>query len=145
MSTKSDADHFLKMIESSFVEKPLIRRKRERHSKKLFSTPTIPKDNCKNGFKSFLFQNIGVLDAVYVYPIKSCDGCLMTKGYLSRKGLKYDGEWVIVDSKGSAITSSKCPRLSVIKPQLNHEKGILELNCEGKETSLAKETFIYSS
>ena len=43
-----------------------------------------------------LGKDIGVVTAIYVYPIKSCQGVKLASSQFSNYGLLYDRQWAIV-------------------------------------------------
>jgi uncharacterized protein YcbX len=57
--------------------------------------------------------------ALYVYPIKSCGGSRVSSWPLSRNGLLFDREWVIVDESGRAVTQKNRPELSLVRASVD--------------------------
>lgn len=139
MSKKEDADAFLKMIEEYFISKPTVKKIPPQFSLKrsLFSN-----ENSKESCSDFYTQNIknfvkskavnGTLESIYLYPIKSCGAFTVdTSWAIISTGLKYDRQWMIVNSSGVCVTQKHNRRLCLIKPIINLKKDILTLTYEG--------------
>lgn len=68
------------------------------------------------------------LRQICVFPIKSCGAFRVnTRWPLTRRGLKYDREWMIVQSNGLALTQKTDTKLCLICPKVNEEEKVLEL------------------
>ncbi|XP_057797039.1 uncharacterized protein LOC131013054 [Salvia miltiorrhiza] len=59
--------------------------------------------------------------AIYVYPIKSCGGISVAEAPISSTGFRWDRQWVVVNSKGRAVTQRVEPKLALVQTQLPHE------------------------
>lgn len=69
------------------------------------------------------------LKQICVYPIKSCGAFkVSTKWELTRRGLKFDREWMIVKQNGVALTQKTETKLCLITPSINLDDGWLELS-----------------
>lgn len=69
------------------------------------------------------------LKQICVYPIKSCGAFKVeTKWLLTRRGLKYDREWMIVKQNGVALTQKTDTKLCLITPSINVDEGWLEMS-----------------
>lgn len=69
------------------------------------------------------------LKQICVYPIKSCGAFkVSTKWLLTRRGLKFDREWMIVKQSGVALTQKTETKLCLITPSINVDEGWLELS-----------------
>lgn len=55
------------------------------------------------------------LAAIYIYPIKSFPGLSLNKAIVEDEGIQYDRRWMLVDTKGMAITQRKNPELASFK------------------------------
>ncbi len=55
------------------------------------------------------------IDEFYIYPLKSVSPVKLDKLELSREGLKYDRNWMIVTSNGMVVTQREFPQLNKIK------------------------------
>ncbi len=53
-----------------------------------------------------------VLEAIYVYPIKSLGGILLREAQLELRGLRYDRRWMLVDEDGRFVTQREQPALA---------------------------------
>lgn len=93
--------------------------------------------NGENGVKIIneiqLTESIGPMSKVKlkqicVYPIKSCGAFkVSTKWQLTRRGLKFDREWMIVKQNGVAVTQKTETKLCLITPSINVDGGWLEI------------------
>ncbi|XP_074035485.1 molybdenum cofactor sulfurase isoform X2 [Leptinotarsa decemlineata] len=150
MSTKEDCDTFLKMIESCFVSHPIIRKmpshwnQLEDRSRKLFYsngkkltdkkvdivfpiTPETVHD------KNNPYRDIrGSLEHIFLYPIKSCGAYQVARNWIiTPKGLKYDREWMIINSAGICLTQKQNKKLCLLKPVIDLKKNLLVLQFKG--------------
>lgn len=77
------------------------------------------------------------LSEIRVYPIKSCAGQSITKDEewkLTRHGLEYDREWILVDKRtGKGLSQKKYPRMALIKPRVDLERRLLVVQAGDKE------------
>ena len=71
----------------------------------------------------------GKIEALYLYPVKSCAGVRVEQAELSHHGLIGDRRWMIVDEKGLMMTQRKLPALALIQPSFEHgdTRGQLQL------------------
>ncbi|GAB6030726.1 Mitochondrial amidoxime-reducing component 1 [Chamberlinius hualienensis] len=73
--------------------------------------------------KSKAFREVGVLSAIYLYPIKSCRGILLESAECLKLGLRSefirDREFMIVDSEGNFITARQEPAMILITPSIH--------------------------
>lgn len=135
MSKKEDADAFLRMIEDYFVAKPATRKIPQLENTKLLFLNT--KESCSDVYiENVVVRNgveiRGILEKVFLYPIKSCGAFeVQTKWELVSTGLKYDRQWMIVNSSGVCVTQKHNMRLCLIKPLINLRENILTLTYEG--------------
>jgi uncharacterized protein len=51
---------------------------------------------------------------LYIYPIKSCRGIQLSQAEVTRKGLLWDREMMLVDANGQSITQRECPQLATV-------------------------------
>ncbi|SJX63809.1 related to molybdenum cofactor sulfurase HxB protein [Sporisorium reilianum f. sp. reilianum] len=60
---------------------------------------------------------------ITVYPIKSCAGQDLAPGEkweLTRHGLKYDREWIVMNlSNGKALSQKRFPKMALIRPRID--------------------------
>lgn len=60
----------------------------------------------------------------WIYPIKSCQGIRLQQAEVTEKGLKWDREWMLIDSQGKFITQRNYPQLATINVTLNNNQTI---------------------
>jgi uncharacterized protein YcbX len=58
------------------------------------------------------------IDALWVFPIKSCAGISVQQAMLTHTGLAHDRAWMVVDADGEMVTQRELPRLALIQPNL---------------------------
>ena len=71
---------------------------------------------------------------LYTYPVKSCRGLFLTEVKLTRRGLAYDREWMVVDTAGQFLTQRDLPRMALIETALT--LNTLRLTLPGQSESL---------
>ena len=67
------------------------------------------------------------VEAVMVYPVKSCGGMRVERWPVGPAGLLYDREWVVVDAAGQALSLKNEARLSLISPCVDLTRRTLTL------------------
>jgi uncharacterized protein YcbX len=91
---------------------------------------------------------MALIQALNVYPVKSCRGIALDRASVTRMGFEHDREWMIVRAGGHFVTQREEPRLALIEPAfvgdslqlsapgvgsirvaLNHEGENLEVTC----------------
>jgi molybdenum cofactor sulfurtransferase len=99
LNTVKDVEAVIRMIECCFVNKHidplLIPNLQDRPSKRT-----------------------GRLTQIFVYPIKSCGSFTPPKWQLSRTGLKFDRNWMVVGAEGVPLTQKRYPTLCSIQPEV---------------------------
>ena len=60
------------------------------------------------------------IDALWVFPIKSCAGISVQQAMLTATGLAHDRAWMVVDADGEMVTQRELPRMALIQPTLVH-------------------------
>ncbi len=65
------------------------------------------------------------VQALHIYPIKSCAGIALGHGLLIETGLDLDRAWMVVDEAGEFVTQRELPRMALIQPTLKHEDMVL--------------------
>lgn len=69
------------------------------------------------------------LRQICVFPIKSCAPFRVNSSWpVTRRGLKYDREWMIVQANGLAVTQKNDTKLCLIQPAINEAANKLQLN-----------------
>ncbi|ESW10851.1 hypothetical protein PHAVU_009G243300 [Phaseolus vulgaris] len=58
---------------------------------------------------------------LFIYPIKSCRGISVSHAPLTPTGLRWDRQWVVVNSQGRACTQRVDPKLALVEVQLPPE------------------------
>lgn len=59
--------------------------------------------------------------SIFIYPIKSCRGISLSQAPISSTGFRWDRQWMVVNSKGRAITQRVDPKLALVETQLPNE------------------------
>ncbi|CAH9082159.1 unnamed protein product [Cuscuta epithymum] len=59
--------------------------------------------------------------SIFIYPIKSCRGISVSQAPISPTGFRWDRQWMVVNSKGRAITQRVEPKLALIETELPNE------------------------
>lgn len=74
----------------------------------------------------------GKLKNVFLFPIKSCGAFSVTDQWeITSTGLKYDRQWMIINSSGVSVTQKQNRNLCLIKPTIDLTKDLLILNYKG--------------
>ncbi|RDX99184.1 Mitochondrial amidoxime-reducing component 1, partial [Mucuna pruriens] len=58
------------------------------------------------------------ISGLFIYPIKSCRGISVSHVPLTPAGLRWDRQWVVVNSQGRACTQRVYPKLALVEVQL---------------------------
>ncbi len=58
------------------------------------------------------------VEALWIYPIKSCAGVSVQAAQLTETGLAGDRNWMVVNAKGMMVTQRDLPRMALIQPVL---------------------------
>lgn len=73
------------------------------------------------------------IESLSVYPIKSCGAFRIPDGQrweVRREGLAWDREWCLVhQGTGATLNQKRYPRMALIRPTLDRERGILRITC----------------
>ncbi|KAJ3483597.1 hypothetical protein NLG97_g7273 [Lecanicillium saksenae] len=115
MSVKADVDGFLDFIREFFVEVDI---------------PQLPNVSVSDltGKPSLLVK------AITVYPIKSCGGFTVPPGMdwaVRPEGLAWDREWCLLHKgSGQALSQKRYPRMTLLRPTLDFEAGVLRITCK---------------
>ncbi|KAM7211235.1 molybdenum cofactor sulfurase [Rhypophila decipiens] len=77
--------------------------------------------------------------AITVYPIKSCGGFEVPEGVdwaVRPEGLAWDREWCLVHGgTGQALSQKRIPRMALIRPSLDFERGELRVTYVGPSST----------
>jgi uncharacterized protein len=71
------------------------------------------------------FEVHATIQALFVYPVKSCAGVQVNEAVLTDTGLEFDRAWMVVDDQGEFVTQRQLPRMCLIQPQLKHFEMVL--------------------
>lgn len=73
------------------------------------------------------------IESLSVYPIKSCGAFKIPNGIrweIRREGLAWDREWCLVhQGTAAALNQKKYPRMALIRPYVDLDKGVLRIAC----------------
>lgn len=69
------------------------------------------------------------LEAIHIYPVKSCRGLALEEVQVVATGLALDRVWQVVDADGTPITQSDQPRLATVQPELSEDH--LQVSIDG--------------
>jgi len=73
-----------------------------------------------------------VLEQIWIYPVKSCQGLRMPRWPVSDRGmLLHDRIFAVVDTERRALRQKQCPNLAQVVPTLTISSTILTLNAPG--------------
>jgi molybdenum cofactor sulfurtransferase len=124
MSTKADVDNFVAFINEFYRENTLPT---------VSSDSTIPDSSVTP--QSFTLK----VNSMTIYPIKSCAGYSIPSGVpweVRPEGLAWDREWCLVHhGSGHALSQKRCPKMALLRPVLDFNKGELIVTYHGKEYS----------
>lgn len=115
MTQQRDVDALVRMIKICYLNQVEITQK----------SSLIPNDQKDSN------QNL-ILEQICVYPIKSCGPFRIFSSWeLTSRGLKYDREWMIINSNGVAVTQKMNTYLCKIRPLIDERRGIMRLTFPG--------------
>lgn len=136
MTNMKDIDSFVEFIEEFYVEKvaPIVALK-----------PLLKEHDAVD--RHFYIESLSV------FPIKSCGAFKIPEGKrweVKREGLAWDREWCLIhEGTGSALNQKRYPRMALIRPSIDLDRGVLRVSCgtmtgkgsleislNGEETSL---------
>ncbi|XP_050504607.1 molybdenum cofactor sulfurase 3 isoform X2 [Diabrotica virgifera virgifera] len=155
MSTKRDADQFLKLIEDCFVTQPIVQKipSSYKYLKETYLNLFYSKDSNSN--ESEIPGKVlpktsdkqikqmphstdnakATLDQIILYPVKSCGAFVVkTNWIVTKKGFKFDREWMIVNSSDVCLTQKQNKKMCLIRPSINLKKNTLNLNYNDKSS-----------
>ncbi len=58
------------------------------------------------------------LSQLFIYPIKSLGGIALEQGYIGKRGLEHDREWMLIDQDGTFISQRKYPQLALLQTSM---------------------------
>lgn len=122
MTSLGDVDTFVKFIEEFYVEKAT--------DITLFKQPVLSTSSPQSRF---------YIESLCVYPIKSCAAFKVPDGKrweIKREGLAWDREWCLIhQGTGVALNQKRYPRMALIHPFIDLDRGVLRITCGGITTS----------
>ncbi len=65
------------------------------------------------------------LNQIYIYPIKSLTGIPVQQWEVTKTGLKYDRQWMLIDAQQQFLSQRRLAKMALIKTQLIDEKIII--------------------
>lgn len=66
---------------------------------------------------------MAALSQIYIYPVKSLGGIVLTELPVEARGLMHDRRWMLVDADNRFLTQREYPRLALVSPTVG-EKGL---------------------
>ncbi|CAI8590026.1 unnamed protein product [Vicia faba] len=64
---------------------------------------------------------VAKVTGIFIYPVKSCRGISLPSAPVTPFGIRWDRQWVVVNSKGRARTQRVEPKLALVEVQLPPE------------------------
>ncbi|KAJ5579783.1 uncharacterized protein N7459_005768 [Penicillium hispanicum] len=116
MTNMKDLDSFVDFIEEFYVEKipPVVS----------IDPPIRQNDSVDRHF---------YIESLSVFPIKSCGAFKIPEGKrweVKREGLAWDREWCLIhQGTGAALNQKRYPRMALIRPSVDIDRGILRITC----------------
>lgn len=68
---------------------------------------------------------LATIEALWVYPVKSCAGVSLQQAELTPTGLAYDRSWMVVDAQGEFVSQRELPRMALIQPSFRMNQLVL--------------------
>jgi uncharacterized protein YcbX len=66
-----------------------------------------------------------LLSDLIIYPVKSLAGIHLTHWQVTKKGLLYDRQWMLIDEQGQFLSQRRLPKMALIKTALTDTQLIL--------------------
>jgi molybdenum cofactor sulfurtransferase len=116
MTNMKDIDSLVNFIEEFYVEK---------------APPVValnpPLEENEVGGRHFYVESLSV------FPIKSCGAFKIPEGKrweIKREGLAWDREWCLIhQGTGAALNQKRYPRMALIRPSVDLDRGVLRITC----------------
>lgn len=127
MTTKENIDAVIQMIRDCYCNKKCTKQNKnkipfERNAQWADRVTTESKQFSQNACPIKLIE-------ICVFPVKSCAAFRIDTSWpMTRRGLKYDREWMIVRSTGVAMTQKSNTKLCLIQPIIDEARNVLQLN-----------------
>jgi molybdenum cofactor sulfurtransferase len=116
MTSMKDIDSMVEFIEEFYVEKipPVV-------------ALTPPLEETAFAERHFYIESLSV------FPIKSCGAFKIPEGKrweIRREGLAWDREWCLIhQGTNAALNQKRYPRMALIRPTIDLDRGILRISC----------------
>ncbi|HEY2744545.1 MAG TPA: MOSC domain-containing protein, partial [Polyangia bacterium] len=55
------------------------------------------------------------VEALFVYPVKSCAGIAVAAARVTERGLEHDRRWMVVDERGMFLTQRTLPEMALVR------------------------------
>jgi uncharacterized protein len=62
------------------------------------------------------------VEALFVYPIKSCAGIAVDQARVTARGLEHDRRWMVTDGDGQFVTQRSLPEMALVRPAIHGER-----------------------
>ncbi|MFT5833961.1 MAG: hypothetical protein ACI97N_001590 [Cognaticolwellia sp.] len=89
-----------------------------------------------------------ILSEIWVYPIKSLGGISLKSSLVTKRGLKYDRRWMLVDENGRFLTQRSFPEMALLQVEILenglkvyhklNKREVLEISFEAKPLEYLK-------
>lgn len=83
------------------------------------------------------------IESLSVFPIKSCGAFKIPEGKrweVKPEGLAWDREWCLIhQGTGAALNQKRYPRMALIRPDVDLDRGVLRIHCDGMKGSVSLE------
>ncbi|CAO1377562.1 unnamed protein product [Diamesa serratosioi] len=121
MTTKEDVDKLLNVVKLCY----------QQHTKESSNPKNLSSIDVKKNYKlnSVKIPSKPRLRSIRIFPIKSCGAMNISGSWpLSRKGLQYDRDWIIINAaNGTALTQKHETKMCLIEPVIDIERKIMKL------------------
>ncbi|KAJ6043943.1 uncharacterized protein N7446_002139 [Penicillium canescens] len=116
MTNMKDIDSLINFVEEFYVEK---------------NPPIVVMDTTMD--ENEVVAPHFYVESLAVFPIKSCGAFKIPEGKrweVRREGLAWDREWCLVhQGTGAALNQKRYPRMCLIRPSIDINKGVLRITC----------------
>ncbi|KAJ5225343.1 hypothetical protein N7468_006568 [Penicillium chermesinum] len=124
MTNMTDVESFANFVEDFYVEK---------------SAPVVAVNpTLENPIDRHFY-----IESLAVFPIKSCGAFKIPEGKrweVKPEGLAWDREWCLIhQGTGAALNQKRYPRMALIRPDVDLERGVLRIHCDGMKDSVSLE------
>jgi molybdenum cofactor sulfurtransferase len=121
MTTMGDIERFMEVVDEFYVDKSTA-------AISLHHAESLPASEPGQTALSSRFY----IDQICLYPIKSCGGFVVPEGkpwQIKPEGLAWDREWCLIhQGTGSALNQKRYPRMALLRPFIDLERGVLRVS-----------------